>query len=140
MTTKTLDPGQIVIAWGPHIVSGYADGSFVKASRDADAFSKSVGADGSAVRIRSRNKAGSVEITVQQTSATNDFFAAKALEDELLGTAVMPLIVKDLAGRTVVVAAESWIRKSPDVEESKDMTDRTWILDTGDLELFAGGN
>lgn len=138
--TATYDAGLVVITFGPHVVTGYNDGSFVKASRDEDTFTKRVGADGFGTRVRMRNKGGSVELTLEQTSPSNDFLAATLAADELLGTGVMPLVVKDLNGTTVVAAAEAWIRKSADVEEGKDATSRTWILDTCVLDLFAGGN
>ena len=138
--TKTYDPGRVVVTFGPHIVTGYAEGAFVRATRDEDSFTKRVGADGRGTRVRNRNRGGSVEIVLHQSSPSNDFFAAKVVEDELLGVAVFPLVVKDLNGTTLVAAAEAWIKKPADVEEGKDLSDRTWILDTTALETFAGGN
>lgn len=138
--TATYDAGQVIITWGPHVVTGYADGSFVKASRDDDTFKKRTGADGFGTRIRMRSKAGQIELTLEQTSPSNDFFAATAVADELLGTGVMPAVVKDLNGTTVAAAAEAWIRKPADIEGAKESGTRTWILDTCRLEMFPGGN
>jgi hypothetical protein len=138
--TATYDAGRVVITFGPHVLTGYADGTFVKASRDEDTFKKRVGADGFGTRIRMRNKGGSVELTLEQTSPSNDFLAATLLSDELLGTGVMPLVVKDLGGTTVAAAGEAWIRKPADIEGAKEAGTRTWILDTCDLAIFPGGN
>lgn len=140
LVTKTYDPGLIIMTFGPYILTGVVDGTFVKASRNEDTFKVYVGADGSPSRSRSRNKSGSIEFTLAQTSPSNDALAAAAAADELLGTGVYPCMVKDLNGTTLVAAAESWVRKPADVEEGKEVGPRIWTIDTGVLNLFAGGS
>lgn len=137
---RTYDPAQIVIQWGPIIASGYQDGSFAKASRDADTFAKYVGTDGEVSRARSRNRAGSVEITLAQTSLTNDLLSQEQEVDELTGLGVYPLTVKDLNGTTLVYAPEAWLKKPAEVEYGKEIGPRVWTFDTGSMDVFVGGS
>lgn len=136
---KTYDPSKIVMTLGSIIVSGYADGEFVKASRDADAFTKVVGTDGEVTRTRSLNRAGSATFTLAQTSATSDLLAALAAVDEADGVGVVPLLIKDLNGATLFAAGEAWVRKVPEIGFGKDQTPREWIIDTGPVSVFVGG-
>lgn len=139
-STKTYDPGLVVVQFGPFLITGYADGTFVKASRNEDSFKVYVGADGTPARARSRNKSGTVEVTLAQTSPSNDAFATALAADELLGAGVYPLMVKDLNGTTLVAAAEAWVTKAADVEEGKEVGNRAWKLETGSLITWPGGN
>lgn len=140
LTTKTYDPGLVIVTFGSTIITGYADGTFVKASRNEDAFKTYVGADGTPARSRSRNRSGSIEITLSQTSPSNDALSASVLADELLGTGVSPCSIRDLNGTTLVVAPEAWVRKPADIEEGKEIGPRTWTIDTGRMEMLVGGN
>lgn len=136
--TKTYDPSQIILQIGPHIATGYADGTFVKAGRDVETFTKSVGADGEPVRVRSRNKGGSFEFTLQQSSPSNDYLSELAIQDEISGNGIVPVTVKDMNGTTLVFAGEAWVQKPADAEFGKDLANRTWKLDTGRLSIFNG--
>lgn len=138
-TTKTYDPGRVVVQYGPFLITGFADGTFVKASRNEDTFKLYVGADGTPARARSRNKSGSVELTLSQTSPSNDALSSAHLADELLGAGVYPLMIKDLNGTTLVAAAEAWVSKPSDVEDGKEVSPRTWKLESGALAIWSGG-
>lgn len=139
-STKTYDPGLIVVQYGPYLLTGFADGTFVKASRNEDTFKVYVGADGTPARSRSRNKSGTMELTLAQTSPSNDALSAAHAADELLGAGVYPFMIKDLNGTTLVAAAEAWVTKPADVEEGKEVTGRAWKLETGALTIWPGGN
>ncbi len=139
-TTKTYDPGLVVVQFGPYIMTGFQDGTFVKAARNEDTFKVYVGADGTPARSRSRNKSGTIEVTLAQTSPSNDMLASAHSADELLGAGMYPLTIKDLNGTTLVAAAEAWVRKPADVEEGKEISPRAWTLETGALAMWAGGN
>jgi hypothetical protein len=139
MGITTHDPGHIVITVGPFIVSDYADGTFVKVSRFEDTFKVVVGADGEPTRVRSRNKAGAIEITVKRGSPTNDYLSALAITDEETGVGIVPTMVKDLNGTSLHVAPQSWVKKPADAEYGKDLTSCTWSIETGKLTTFVGG-
>lgn len=136
---QTYDAGKVVITWGPHIVTGTAEGSFVKAARNKPSFALKTGSDGAAVRSKSRDKSGTVEVTLMQTSPSNDYFAAVAAADELFDTGIMPLVIKDLNGTTLITAAEAWLQKPADTDFATAAGDRAWSFDVGRLLMFPGG-
>lgn len=140
MPVRTYDPRQVIITIGGVPMSGFADGTFVKVSRVSDSFSKVSGADGIVSRSKTNDFSGSIELTVAQTSPSNDILSAFMISDELTNTGVVPVICKDVSGRTSLFSAFAWIRKPADTEFGKDITNRTWTLDCADLFMGVGGN
>ena len=47
---KTYDPGQVIITFGPIILEGYADGTFVSIEQNEQSFALTVGSSGEGVR------------------------------------------------------------------------------------------
>jgi hypothetical protein len=140
VTVKTYDPGQIVIAVGAAIASGFSEDSVVEVARDEQSFTKHVGADGEATRSRNRNKGGTIKIKLMRTSSFNDVLAAKLAQDEATGTGVFPVTVKDLNGTTLHFSDAAWVQKPADDSFEAEVNDREWVLDCGDLEMFPGGS
>lgn len=139
MSSQTYDPQKVIISVGDVTVTGFAKGTFVKVSREEDGFSKVVGADGQVSRTRNANRSGSIEITLKASAASNDLLSAYAAADELAGTGVKPVQIKDGSGTTVCSAANAWIKKIPDVERGKEETEVTWALDCDVLNISVGG-
>jgi hypothetical protein len=136
----SFDPSQVIVAFLGTPLHGFIDGVFVKVSRNEEAFKLQVGADGEAARVRNRNRSGQVTITLQQTSVSNDVLSAAAALDELGSGGVGALLIKDLNGSTLVSALSAWVRKVPDAELGKELGQREWVLETGTLAMFIGGN
>ena len=140
------DPKKVLLSVGgtPSPISGYAEGTFIDASRDANAFEKSVGADGEVTRIRNRNRAGSIKITLQQGSNSNAMLSALAEADEQTGTGVVPITLMDMSGvfpQTCLAATYAWIRKKPDASfDGKTEKTREWIFDLAAMDFIIGGN
>ena len=139
MGTKTYDPAQIIATVGPAIITGFADGTFVKASRETDTFTDYAGADGEVTRARSRDKRGTVEFTLSQASPSNDLLSALATMDEQLGTGIVPFLLKDVNGTTLCAGGEAWVKKPADVEYGKEVGTRAWTIRVARLLTFAGG-
>lgn len=137
---RTYDPLAIVVTLGENIITGFADGTFVNAERASDSFTKTVGASGEVARTRSRDKSGSITLTLMASSQANDLLTALYLEDELLGTGTRPLMVKDLNGTTLCSAINCWVKKPASVEFGKDLSNREWALDCDVLNMIVGGN
>lgn len=137
---KTYDPGQVVVNVGGRDITGFADGTFVKVERNADAFSLTIGADGEATRVKSRNRSGRFTFTLQQSSPSNDILTAVANKDEVTNTGVVPVMVKDANGTTLASAAKAWSVKKASAEFGKDASSREWIFETHQLDLTIGGN
>jgi hypothetical protein len=138
--TKQYDPGQVVVVYGPVIITGFAEDTFITAKRDEQVFTKKIGADGESTRVRNRNKGGQVELTLMASSQANKLLQALLDADELAGAGVQELIIKDLSGESLAVAAQAWICAHPEMGMAKDVGERVWLFDTGELVLKEGGN
>lgn len=130
---KTYDPRRVIITIGGVPMMGFADGTFIAIERDQDAFSKVTGADGETARSKSNNRAGSIALTLMQTSISNDVLESFAARDELAGAGIVPILVKDLNGGSVFFSATGWVRKRPGAEYSKEIGNRQWVFDCADM-------
>lgn len=137
---KTYDPKSIALTVNGIPISGFADGEFISFEYDEDAFSKVTGADGISSRAKSNNNDGNLTITLQQTSPSNDVLTGIAVADKLSNTGVVPVILKDILGTTTIFSANGWIRRIPQVNYSKEISNREWVLDLSSVEVFLGGN
>lgn len=136
---RTYDPKLIVVTFGAIIMTGFAEGSFVKVVRSGDLFEKSKGADGSIDRINKNSFDFRVTVTLKQTSLSNDLLSAMMLSDLLSNLGVLPFTVKDLKGSTLFFAPQAWIAKDPEDEYGDTLMSRVWEFDTGIAEKFTGG-
>jgi hypothetical protein len=126
--TKTFDPGLHVVNFAGLLITGFADGTWISAERNADAFIPYVGADGEVSRARQRDRSGIVRITLAQTSASNRSLALLAKQDELFGTGVGALLIKDLGSTLVLSADSAWIQKLPTVDRAKEVGTQEWAI------------
>ena len=141
MSVKMYDPGSVIVVYGPLILTGYADGTFVLVDRDEDSSTKKVGADGEVARTRNRNKCGSVTVTLMQTSASNLALSAALTADGLADNGItLPVMVKDSRGNSLHAALDAWIKKTPASEYAKEVGQREWVIDTGPMINVEGGN
>lgn len=136
----TYDPLQIVIVFGGLQIQGYAEKSFVKVARSEDTWSDQVGADGEMTRVRSRNKSGTITITLVAGAPSNKDLAAIAVADEQFGTGVKTIAVRDLNGLDLHKAEKAWIKKPPEADYSNEAGDREWVIRCKDLDTFSGGS
>lgn len=136
---KTYDPKNIIVTFDGILLTGFADGTFLTAERNTDAYTLVIGAGGEGARARSRDKSGIVTLTLIATALGNDLLSAVAAADELGAAGVGPLLVKDLFGTTLIAAQNGWIKKVPKVEFGKEVGSREWVIECEQLEIFAGG-
>ena len=141
-----IDPGKYILAVGatPSPISGYAKGTMIEVSRDVNAWEKVVGGDGEVSRVHSRNRAGSIKITLLQGSASNAVLSALAALDEATGQGVVPIAFMDMSSQapfTEASAPNGWIRKMADAKFGGEADEpREWIFDLDDVEYFLSGN
>lgn len=137
---KQYDAAKVVISFRGVLLSGYADGDFCKVAFDEDAWTKTVGASGEVVRAKNNNRTGSIEVTLLQSSSSNDYLSAQYNIDELTGVGSGVLQVMDLYGTTLMVA-EAWIKQVPEVTFGKEASQRAWMFDTAQIQFpIVGGN
>jgi hypothetical protein len=132
------DPQRVVGSFRGIPFLAYMDGTFLSVARTEDAFTPQVGATGDVTRVRSRDRSGTVTLTLQAASPSNTLLSAVAVEDELFGTGFGPLMIKDLNGDTLVQAEVAWIQKLPDTEFSDEASGREWVFACAELFMHVG--
>lgn len=140
MAVRTVDPKSVIIAIGGVPVSGFSDGTFLEISSDAQQFNKVTGADGFTTRVKTNNYGGTLTLTLAQSSPSNDVLSALFIADRLRNAGVVPVLIKDLTGTTIIFAASGWIQQIPDVSYGNTVLDRAWIIDLAEMDAFIGGN
>lgn len=137
---STYDPASHSVSFlGNLFADGFGTDTFIKAARNEDGFTFTPSVSGGGTRNKNNNKSGTLELTVMSDSQANDILSALALQDELLGTAIGPLFLKDSNGTTRVSAQNAWIKKQPDIERQKEVGMTTWVFESDSLKMFSGG-
>lgn len=139
--TRKYAPDEVNLAYGTQVASGVAKGSFIEAERSVDTSTVDIGSDGEATLIISPNKSGTIKVTLQQSSPFNDYLtgAFRAMEARNMAQAVLPLMLKDLNGTTLLQAKQAWVKKPAKVVYADGAESREWIIETGYLDVFVGG-
>ena len=140
IAVRTYDPKSVKIIFGAPPLSGFAEGAFVKITRNGNAFEKSKGADGTVDRVNKNANDFSVAVTLKQTSPVNAILSGLLVADILSNAGILPLTIKDLSGTTLFHVPEAWISKDPDSEFSDSLSNREWTFETGPGAFLCGGN
>lgn len=131
---KTYNPKEVVVSAGTHIVSGFADDSFITIEANGDGITKKVGCDGEIARSVSPDGTAKVKIVLLQTSDSNSYFNQKVDEDRETGDGLFPLLIKDLKGGLVFSTEAAWCTKKASAVRGKETNNREWEIDTGDCD------
>lgn len=132
---QTYNPKEVVIALGNHIVTGFADDSFVTIEPSGDGITKKVGCDGEIVRSVSPDDTYTVKVSLLQTSPTNSYLQGKVKQDVKNGNGLFTITVKDLKGGMVFNASSAWAVKSASRGYGKEASNREWEIQTGSATL-----
>ena len=128
---KTYNPKEVTIALGSHIVTGYAEDSFVGIEGAGDGVTKKVGCDGEIARSISPDDTYVVKISLLQTSETNSFLQNRFAQDIKSGDGMFPILIKDLKGGMVFSSDAAWPVKSAARSYGKETGNREWEHHTG---------
>jgi len=128
---KTYDPKKVLVSLGSHMVTGYADGTFVNIAYNGEGIGTVVGADGEVSRYIDPDRTANVTITVKQTSPTVDFCQRMHDKDLVTGEGILPILIKDMRGGLIFSANDSWVVKPPDREYGKDIANREIVIACG---------
>lgn len=140
MAVRTFDPKSVIVTIGGVPMSGYADGTFLEITADTQQFTKIVGADGFTTRVKSNNYGGVMTLTLSQSSPSNDVLSGFLQLDRASNRGVVPILIKDMSGTTIIFAGTGWIQQFPDVIFGNEINNRAWILDLAEIDVLIGGN
>lgn len=131
----TYNPKQTVIALGNHVVSGYADDSFITVEPNGDGTTMKVGCDGEVNRAISVNNAKNIKISLLQNSPTNAYLNAMYKKDQEDGTGYFPILIKDLMGREKLSGDYAWVTKPASWGRGKETTNREWEIVVAEAQM-----
>lgn len=135
----------IVISKGDfvHTISGLADGTFLNFARLTPASTLVVGADLTTGRVKRRNKATDITLTLHQFATSNAVLQALQRadeEDDLGNTYVFSITVKDLSGTGVWSSNQAFISTVPDAPFGTEAETRQWMISAVSLQANIGSN
>lgn len=136
MAVKSYNPGKVVWIVGGIPASGFADGTFINVEAVTDGVTSQSGADGEIARAISTDVRHRITVTLQQTSDTNKVYSGFLAADRASGGGVLlPFLMEDLSGSGIVAGAQCWIVKEPARAYAKDISNREWVFETGELTI-----
>lgn len=125
---------------GLYSVTGFAEGTFVRITKDTQQITTTRAMDGTMSRVKSPDTGWKVEVTLAQSSSANDIFSTLWNVDKVTGMGKFPLMIKDGSGSTMFMAATAWIEELPDIVFSNQLETRTWRFGATDVIVNIGGN
>lgn len=138
-TTKLYDPTESPLIVGSRQITGFGEGTHIKVSRTEASMTLHTGNDGEQAVTRNRNRSGTVEITLQNASAANDYLSGLMVQHEDSGTGFFSFQVKDLRGATKSSGANCFVEKPAELQRAKEHGETTWKFIVPNLRLFLGG-
>ena len=107
----TYNPRKVTCAFGNHIVSGFADDSFITVEPAGDGTSYVVGADGEVARSIDPSKVFTVKIALLQNSNSNSYLQNMYDKDVKDGTGTFSVNINDLLGAEKFTSGIAWVTK-----------------------------
>lgn len=132
---RFYDSKQVFVTLGNRpLQSGRAEGDFVTSAYEADAFSKTVGADGEVAISRSNNRSATIKLKFMQTSDGHKLLTQLYNAQLASGNgSLLDYELRDLTGAMVEHAAKCWIQKAPDAAYGATVGEREWTLGCAEL-------
>lgn len=142
----TYSPEDVVIILSndrfTHQISGYADGTFIEATRVIPHATLYTGADGTNARTVRAVRNLDITLTLHSSAESNDVLSALLRwdEDTRDGEALFSLTMKDTIGRTMMFAPQAFIGTNPDVMFDISVNERDWVIHAIGSDTHEGGN
>jgi len=140
MSLKSYVPARVSVIVGTVTLEGLAEDNFVDAERKTDVFSESISNEGKVTRTKSSDRRGSIKITLEASSDSNDYLSTLAITDDLTNIGTFPVYIKDNSGSDLATAPEAWITKIPNLKKGKELGKVEWNLSCAELIIFLGSN
>ena len=128
----TYNPKKITCALGRHMVSGYADDSFITIEPAGDGTSYFIGADGEIARSIDPSSVFTVKLSLLQASSTNGYLQKMYDKDKKEGTGTFSVNIADLLGNEKFVGGVAWVTKPASWARGKAQGNREWEIVVGE--------
>lgn len=131
----TYNCSKVKIALGSHVVTGYAEDSFVAIDPINNGVTSKAGCDGEIVRSVDPNERFTVKLALLASSQTHKFLLNKYQQDKKDGSGMFPILINDLTGREKFSAQKAWVTKIPSKTNGKESQNKEWTLETGQANV-----
>lgn len=126
---RSYDPTCVKFIWNGHIFVGFAEGTFIEASRDEDNFSNTYGGDGSLARTKTTNRGGTITLTLQQNSPSNKYLSGiQIADDNTCGLTTGEAIVEDRSEGNIMTGSNVAIMTPASMAYADDQSPKTWVF------------
>lgn len=132
---KTYSAKKVTIALGTHMVSGYADDSFVTITPAGDGITMKQGCDGEIIRSISPNDTYTVKLDLLSYSKTNSFLQNMYNHDQKDGSGMFPIVIKDITGGMLFNSEAAWVTKPAERGYGKEANNRSWEIQTSSGDM-----
>lgn len=140
MALYSISPLDVIVTLDNHVVIGYAEGTFIQLTKEEDIYRIRRTADGCISRTRIESKVWTLDLTLAQSSPSNDMLTQLHLADIRGGGAKFPITIKDALGSTLFSDKQAWIQRLPDVTFSNAVETRVWRIYLPYASFNVGGN
>lgn len=136
----TYDPTQQDVVFNGQLIDGFAPGTFITVARNEDGWSFQPSNSGGGARSRNPNRSGRFTFTLLAASPSNGILSALVTVDELSGTGVGEVLVRDRSTLAAECSAQNgWIVKYPDWTRAKETGEVTWIIESDAVNMVHDG-
>lgn len=122
------------------MVSGVVAGTFVNITKDVTPFEVQAAMDGSIARLYKHDEGFKVELTLAQSSASNNILSGLYNIDTATRLGKFPVFITDTKGSSKFFAMTAWIERIPAVAFGNDLQPRTWTIQCTEATITVGGN
>lgn len=137
-TVNTYSPKDVILTVGGYQLTGWQN---ISISRSVKSFTVIRGIRGKNTRIPNRDFSATINISLLQTSQSNDVLSTILIADEENGTARIALTLKDKSGNSVFSSNEAFITGFPTAIYSGQFEYRNWELFCQTTSTYnVGGN
>lgn len=121
-------------------IKGAAPGDFLSIDPDGPQYVKQTGGTGEVSRSRSSSRGGKITFNVMYTSPDNAKFQAIKALDVAANAGVVPILIRDPNGGTVIRAAHAWYEGDPSISFGAEAGMRSYVFDVARLTIVHAGS
>lgn len=122
-------PKNIVVAFGSHMPSGWAEDSFITITEQGDGVTDTAGADGEVVVSISDDPRFEVKVVFSYGSATNNYLLNMYNRNKQVpGSGFFPVLIRDLGDNPKFQASSAWVSKPAPITYGKTGGNQEWTI------------
>lgn len=141
MAIQTYNPSSVTLLLALlYEVTDFSPTDMITLSKDSPNFSTSKGGAGGVERIHNADLTYTLQISLSQTSPSNQVLNSLSILDNVSKRAVFPIYSKDSSGNSVFFCSSCWIEEPAEASYSLDIETRIWRIKCSDVVFGLSGN